>query len=132
MKRSLDLSRSRMASTNHVHTRADRRRRRPQFRPLWEPVEDRTLLSTVLWTGGGADNNWANAANWVNAVDSTDHHTPTDSDDAVIDNTYTSVSGVTIVASGSNSVGSITSQAAIDITSGTLSISRASTINSGL
>ena len=53
-------------------------------------------MSTDLWTGAAGDNSWDTAGNWVNAADSTDHHVPAASDDAVIDNTYTSVSGITV------------------------------------
>ncbi len=32
---------------------------------LHEPLEERRLLATVVWDGGGADNKWTTAANWV-------------------------------------------------------------------
>jgi autotransporter-associated beta strand protein len=42
----------------------------PQHRRklAFEPLEDRSLLSVCIWTGGGgaAHNNWNNPANWVN------------------------------------------------------------------
>jgi hypothetical protein len=108
------------------------RRVRPwSFRPLPIRLEERTLLSTDLWIGAAGDNSWDTAANWVNAADSTDHHVPTASDDAVIDNTYTNVSGVTITVSGSDSVNTLNSQAAIAI-GGSLSVASTSTINGSL
>ena len=41
----------------------------PQHRRrlAFEPLEDRSLLSVCIWTGGGgSNNNWNNSANWVN------------------------------------------------------------------
>src|SRR5262249_13785551 len=69
--------------------------------------------------------------NWVNAADSTDHHVPTASDDAVIDNTYMDVSGITVAVNGSDSVNSLNSQAAIRV-NGSLSLAAASTVNNSL
>jgi hypothetical protein len=34
------------------------------YRPQIEALEERALLSTDTWTGGGPDNNWSTAANW--------------------------------------------------------------------
>jgi hypothetical protein len=113
-------------------TRRDRRRTARAFLPLGEAVEDRTLLSTDLWTGAAGDNIWDNATNWVNSADNTDHHVPTATDAAVIDNTYTDVSGVTINADGTDSVHSLQSLAALSIAGGSLSIASASTANGGL
>ncbi|HPM85263.1 MAG TPA: hypothetical protein PLF81_31385, partial [Candidatus Anammoximicrobium sp.] len=45
--------------------RANRRQNRPQRRRLvLEFLEDRRLLATFQWTGGGLDDLWANGANW--------------------------------------------------------------------
>jgi autotransporter-associated beta strand protein len=33
-----------------------------------EPLEERALFSTVVWSGGGSDNNWSTAANWAGGV----------------------------------------------------------------
>src|SRR6266498_2568550 len=52
--------------------RSDRQRffnkpaQRPRFRPLLEQLEGRIVPST--WDGGGLDNNWMTAANWVGDV----------------------------------------------------------------
>src|SRR6266496_2181163 len=46
--------------------RSSIRRRDLLFRPTVESLEERSLLSTSIWTGGGAPNNsWTTAANWV-------------------------------------------------------------------
>ncbi len=37
-------------------------------RPWLEPLEERLLLASRIWDGGGADNNWTTAANWDAAV----------------------------------------------------------------
>ena len=90
------------------------------FRPAVIRLEDRTLLSSITWTGSAGDNNWDTPANWSSDA------VPTVADDVVIGNSF---SGITIThsASSSDSVNSINSQAAIDITDGTLSIAGAST-----
>ena len=41
------------------------RRRCPLFRPFVESLEERSLLSTSIWTGGGANNSWTTPANWA-------------------------------------------------------------------
>jgi autotransporter-associated beta strand protein len=46
--------------------RSSIRRRALLFRPTVESLEERSLLSTSIWTGGGAPNNsWTTAANWL-------------------------------------------------------------------
>jgi hypothetical protein len=42
-----------------------------------EVLEDRTLLATRIWDGGGPDLNWTTAANWVGDV------VPSSADDLV-------------------------------------------------
>src|SRR5262245_21256280 len=42
--------------------------RRPASRPRLESLEDRLLLATRDWDGGGPDNNWMTAGNWVGDV----------------------------------------------------------------
>ncbi len=41
-----------------------------------EPLEDRSLLSVCIWTGGGTSPNWNNADNWVNDQQPPAHVTP--------------------------------------------------------
>src|SRR5215510_15100416 len=45
--------------------RSTKPRRRAMFHPAFEPLEDRSLLSTAVWTGGGVNNLWTNPANWA-------------------------------------------------------------------
>jgi len=92
------------------------------YRPQWDLFEDRTLLSSIMWTGNGGDNNWDTAANWSSDA------LPTASDDVVIDNSFAGTT-ITHSSSSSDSVNSLNSQAAIDISGGALSISGASTSN---
>ena len=52
------------------------------FRSGWERLEDRTLLSSITWTGTAGDNNWDTAANWSSDA------VPTVSDDVVVDSSF--------------------------------------------
>ncbi len=96
------------------------------LRPRFEVMEDRTLLATMLWANS-ANGDWNVAANWVNQANSSDHHVPTSADDAQINFSGISVS----YASGSGSVNSLTSQANLDLSSGSLSITTTSSISGG-
>jgi filamentous hemagglutinin len=91
-------------------------------------MEDRTLLATMLWSNA-AGGDWDTASNWVNSVNSSDHHVPTTSDDAQIN-----LTGITVThtSSTSDSVNSVTvaSGVTLSLSSGKLSIAAAST-NSG-
>ena len=44
------------------------KRRRFASIAQYELLEDRTLLATAVWDGGGTDNNFSTAANWANDV----------------------------------------------------------------
>ncbi len=98
--------------------RPRRQKRIRGFLPIWEPMEDRTLLSTMLWANpsGGA---WDVASNWVNQSNPTDQHVPTSSDDAEID--YTGIT-VTFSSGDSDAVNNLTNQATLDLSSGTLDV----------
>jgi hypothetical protein len=109
-------------------TRLDRRRAdhqaRLRFRPQWGlmALEDRRLLSSVFWSNShGGD--WDNPINW-----STDK-VPGASDDVTIN-----VPGITVTHALGNqdAVHSLTSQDALNISSGSLSIGAASTISKTL
>jgi hypothetical protein len=134
MYRTTSAPRDAVAS-RFAQPRRPRRRRgsvaRRRFRFDWERVEERTLLSTDLWIGAAGDNSWDTAANWVNAADNTDHHVPTASDAAVIDKTYTDVSAITVAISASDSVNTLSSQAAVAIY-GSLSVASTSAITGAL
>jgi phage baseplate assembly protein gpV len=86
-----------------------------------EVLEDRTVPSTVNWVGGSGD--WGNANNWLDVTTQT-HHTPTASDDAVIN-----VDGVTVTHStGADKVHSLTSQDAFVMSGGSLDLNAASAL----
>ena len=100
-----------------------KRLRHPLLGLEW--LEDRTLLATMSWiNASGGD--WDVLGNWVNTNNASDHHVPTASDDAVIN-----VAGITVTHSSAvaDSVHSLTSQDAIILSSGSLAIGSASTIN---
>src|SRR5262249_33281135 len=100
--------------------RPGRRRNRTRFfSPIWERMEDRTMLSTMLWANA-TSGNWDVASNWVNQADTADHHVPTSSDDAEID--YTGIT-VSFSSGAYDSVDNVTSQAALNLSSGTLNVS---------
>ncbi len=62
--------RSLFASRKRTPTRAQRRHRlrvalaRKPLRPLFERLEERRVLATVVWDGGGGDFQWGNDLNW--------------------------------------------------------------------
>ena len=91
-------------------------------------MEDRTLLATMLWSNA-AGGDWGLASNWVNSANATDHHVPTASDDAVID-----LSGITVThtSSTANAVKSLTSEAAINLSSGSLSVATTAMLQANL
>ena len=101
-------------------------RRKPNklFLPIWDSLEERRLLSTMTWVNSSGGD-WDNPANWVNESNSSDHHVPTSSDDAVID-----YSGITVTFSDgdSDSVNSLTSEATLAFSAGSLTIAAASQI----
>ncbi|MFI5455458.1 MAG: MBG domain-containing protein, partial [Isosphaerales bacterium] len=84
-------------------------------------MEQRTVLSAVSWTGGGGNFDWDIPQNWSSDA------LPGPGDDVTIDlgaNDFT----VTHSANVMDAVNSLTSQAAIAITGGTLSLGATSTI----
>ena len=109
----------RASTPDHASFRSSKARRR---RPSLEVLEPRTLLSTVTWSTGRSGD-WDSPANWIGL------HVPTASDDVVIPFRGISVSHT----NGANdSVRSLTSQAAIQISAGSLSIGAASSIGNDL
>jgi hypothetical protein len=85
-------------------------------------MEDRIVPSTVMWVGGSGD--WSNSANWLDTSNQT-HHVPTATDDAVID-----VAGITVTHStGTDTVHRLTSEDAVVLSDGSLSLAAASTID---
>jgi hypothetical protein len=92
--------------------------------PAVEVLEDRTLLSTIVWDGGGGDFNWNNPLNW-----STDT-LPTAEDDVEIS---TDFAGITIVhTSDTTNINSLVSHANVTMTGGTFSIASEATVSGTL
>jgi len=93
-------------------------------------MEDRTLLASMLWANA-AGGDWDVASNWVDQSNSNDHHVPTASDDALIDQ-----AGITVThsSSTSDSVNSVTvaSGTTLSLSNGTMSIAAGSTISGDL
>ena len=101
---------------------APRKQRPACFRPRLDLLEDRTLPSTVTWINA-AGGDWDTPANWdANRV-------PNLADDAVINLTGITVTHAT---SANDSARRLQSAAALSISSGTLSLATASTIDSML
>src|SRR5262249_483702 len=102
--------------------RGKRRVPKPHPRLYLESLEDRTLPSTVTWMNP-AGGDWDTGSNWSTG------NVPGATDDAVIN-----YSGITITHStgASDPVHSLTSQAAINLSAGSLSVATASTINNAL
>ena len=89
-------------------------------RMVAEPLEDRRLLATVVWDGGGDGVNWADPLNWdANQL-------PATGDDVVIDSAF----DPTIqYDAGTLSLGSLTSNEALHLAGGSLTITGAGQIN---
>jgi len=101
------------------------------FRPGCEPMEERTLLSTVNWVGSGTGGDWDVKTNWLDATTGT-NHVPTASDEAVIN--LTSAGFVTLNNGDTDSANSLTANAntSISIGSDSLSLATTSSIGGGL
>jgi len=90
---------------------------------LFESLEDRRLLATVNWDGGGDATSWLDPLNW-----DTDE-LPSASDDVVID----VANDVTIThPSGNTTVNRLQSHEAFVIAGGTLTVNGASVLSAGL
>jgi hypothetical protein len=113
-------------STKSNRRRGIRRTSWPIFTPRLELLEDRTLPSTVNWINP-AGGDWDTAGNWQDSLGV--NRVPGATDDVVI-----SQSGITVThtAGVTDSVNSLTSQAAINITGGTLALAATSQINAAL
>lgn len=100
-----------------------RRRVGSNSRLFLECLETRNLLSTVTWINpNGGD--WDTASNWLDTTTGT-NHVPTANDDAVIP-----ISGITVTHSSfftSDTVNSLTSQATLSVSGGSLTFNNAST-----
>jgi hypothetical protein len=120
---SLSRLASRLSRSSSASRRAAKRKPARGGRLRLEALEDRTLPSVVNWVGGSGD--WSNANNWLDATTQT-HHTPTATDDAVIN-----VDSVVVThSSGSDKVRSLTSENSFVMSGGSLDLANASTLDS--
>src|SRR4051812_6040163 len=86
-----------------------------------EVLEDRVLLASALWDGGGDGISWTDRFNWGS------DQTPGSNDDVTIG---TAFAGVTIThASGTTQLNKLTSAAALNITGGSFTFSSTSQID---
>ncbi|WZO99892.1 Ig-like domain repeat protein [Isosphaeraceae bacterium EP7] len=60
--------RSKLADGLAQSRKNERSRRRQRTNLKFEPLENRQLLATRIWDGGGSDNLWTTAANWSTDV----------------------------------------------------------------
>ena len=106
--------------------RSDRRKGNHLYWPQCLALERRTLLASMQWDVP-VSGDWDVASNWVSSTDPSDHHVPTASDDAVINQ-----AGVTVTHSaGSDTVQSVTSSDNLTLTGGTLTITGNLQISAG-
>jgi hypothetical protein len=98
-----------------ANRRRDRRVTHKHELALLEPLEPRTLLSNVSWTGQDDGKSWTDASNWSNDA------VPTASDDVTIN-----LSGNPMIqtTSGTQAVHPLTSSDPASITRGSLSVAR--------
>ncbi len=88
-----------------------------------DSLEPRTLLSNVSWSGQGDGTTWTDASNW------SDDAVPGPSDNVTISKTG---NPTIAIASGTQSVNSISSTDPISISGGSLSVAANSTLSGGL
>jgi hypothetical protein len=112
---------------SRVGAGSSRRKRSPRQgqsrrRLLFEELESRQLLSTVTWDGGGDRSSWTDPLNWNQDA------LPGPADDVVI----SAGGNVTVThASGTDSIRSFSSNAALVLSGGSLSMAAASNITNG-
>jgi YD repeat-containing protein len=107
--------------TSSIESRGCQCSNRRAFRPHLEQLEERVLPSTVKWINA-AGGDWDVASNWNTGK------LPGASDDVVIP-FFTGGLTITHIGSNADSIKSLTSQEKIDLSNGSLSIAKASTIN---
>ena len=114
----------RLSSVRQLHGQVRHQARARRARRLWvlEGLEERTLLTTETWINP-AGGDWDTASNWSTGS------VPGPADDAVIN-----IPNITVTHSTSaeDTVDSITSQATLNLSSGSLSIHATSSIAGGL
>jgi hypothetical protein len=102
-----------------------RRHEKSVFRPRMEELETRTLPSTVTWINP-AGGDWDTPGNWSTGA------VPGPNDDVVIDLAGQNNFTVTHSANVADSVNSLTSQDALVLFGGSLSLAATSTVNNTL
>ncbi|MDP6445431.1 MAG: hypothetical protein QF805_16650, partial [Pirellulaceae bacterium] len=64
--------------------RSSHRRNRRNRRRRLERLEDRRVLATIVWDGGGGGSAWSDGANWFDQTNSVNDVAPATGDDVVI------------------------------------------------
>ncbi len=106
--------------------RAFRNRKTRNKRPVplaVESLEPREMLAAVAWSGNGDGTSWSDPLNWSGQA------IPTAADDVTID---VATDPTIQIASGTYSVQSLTSNEALSITGGSLSVGTTAEVNAGL
>ncbi len=98
-----------------------RRKISHQHRLFLEFLEQRLLLSQDVWTGGGDGKTWQDGHNWSLSA------APGSGDTALINVS----NGLTITYNGTSSIESVTDNASLDITGGTLTVTSGTSQVSG-
>jgi hypothetical protein len=98
--------------TNERRRLQGRRRRTRRFTPGLETLEDRRMLASIIWDGGGSDHHWNNPANWFDQTNEVDGVLPTSDDDVVIRDQF---AGITVLVDDDVTVNSLQSAAGLNI-----------------
>jgi len=110
------------------HAKAGKHRYRR--RPIVETLEDRRLLATIVWDGGGVENDWNDAANWYDETNDVNDVKPGPGDDAEI---RAGFANETIESDASETIRSVISDADLAVTGGSFEITSGdSTVNGDL
>src|SRR5262245_56780703 len=117
------VNRRRSLTRAQRHHRRNRQRVPVGTRRIFEWLEDRRVLSAVSWDGGGDGTSWSNRFNWSGDA------LPGAGDDVTIN----AAANVTIThASGSDTIKSLSSSNAINLSGGTLSVLNSAALSKNL
>src|SRR4051794_39085601 len=106
-----------------ARARQIRRESHRRHHAAMETLEQRLLLAQVTWTGGGDARNWTDVNNWSG------HAVPGPADDVTIN---LAGSPTIQIASGTQSVHSVSSSDPLTISGGSLSVAASSSLSGGL